>query len=387
MQSTTTETYRPFGWAHISPLRRERIEAGVKALSRIDSHVTFYDWRLVGEALVDLRESAREQAGANGYTGKAYNAAWARCVADNPDLVPLSKIDSSTRTHAMWLATHWDVVAEWHANLDDAHRRFVNHPATVRRRYVEDNPLPKPRRERDSTNTDDTDNSTDNTDNEEDLDADEPDESGANDADDAADGFIDLTEPRDVYDIEGAGRTDPDAPSTIEDWLVTFEDLWRRMPTEVRAEIAKRITLWEREAAELAEQSPADTTLIDTAINEVNEAVAKDKGAKVRNLARRKGATSLRTEPTPERMATVVEEALAKPIKEGEDIFAGLDVDISRQSVTVDQVRARKPKLSDTQAKIIAARLSHPDWTEEQIAEDTKRKLLTVVRTLRSNGF
>src|SRR3954464_10450490 len=119
MQSIDSKHNQPIGWAYVSPLRRERIEAGVAALSRIDKHQTFYDWHLIGEALVDLRSAAMDQAGANAPTGKAYNQAWARCVADNPGLVPLSKLDSATRTNAMWLAEHWTTVAEWHANLDD----------------------------------------------------------------------------------------------------------------------------------------------------------------------------------------------------------------------------------------------------------------------------
>lgn len=327
MQSLDSNAGRPVGWAHISPLRRERIEAGIKALARIDKHMQFYDWHLIGEALTDLCEAAKDQAGSNGYVGKGYNGAWARCVADNPKLAPLSKLDSATRTNAMWLAKNWDMVAPWHAELDDDVRRLVNHPATVRRRFTDDHPLPVkvPAEAAD----------------------DEPDE-----LDDDGGG------DEDVFAFAPEGE-EQEVPLSEDQLMDGFENYWRTIPLATRMRIAERIVHWFTEQTEMQAQPPTDgTEHVDEAEGEINRAVAKDKGRRVRALASRKAATSTSGVSQPERVAMTVAEAIANPVPR-DQIFAGLGDDIGPllpEALSEEQVnairseRARRRPLKDIAA-------------------------------------
>jgi hypothetical protein len=356
------------GWAYIPAQIRERISHGVTALTRIDKHTQFYDWRAVGEALIDLCESAKDQSGANGYIGKGYNAAWARIVADNPKLDKLSRLDSATRTNAMWLAKNWTAVAAWHADeLDDATRRLVNHPATVRRRYYQDYPLPPRRR----TGTSEGEEGEDPAEDEEgELEDESEDET--------------LDDTRDIYDLDGAAAT----VETEEEIMRRFEDFWRDIPLDTRIRIAERIAGWLAEYKELAAQPPsADVEIVDEALNETRHIVARDQGKRVRAMASRKVATSLAGTPQPERIAMVAAAAsAADPVPE-DQIFAGLGDDLGAgRVVTVAQVRARMPKLSAIAAEIVVTKLNHPDWTDGQIGHQVKRLTSVVRRVLNANN-
>jgi len=119
---------------------RERIERGVVAIRRINSHENFENWIQVGEACADMQTAAMRLAGANDRKGRGYNAAFKVIAHEVPDL---AKLDKTTRSHAVWLATHQTAVVAWHQSLPTNIRQQVNHPTAVWRRYNRETAIPK----------------------------------------------------------------------------------------------------------------------------------------------------------------------------------------------------------------------------------------------------
>jgi hypothetical protein len=71
-------------------------------------------------------------AGTNTNKGPRYNEAWKTLARHAPSLATLDKSD---RSHAVWLATEWEVVSRWLHTLAVNVRLQLNHPRTIHRRF------------------------------------------------------------------------------------------------------------------------------------------------------------------------------------------------------------------------------------------------------------
>ena len=312
-------TVQPYSWEIVSPICRERIETGERALERIDR--TIHDWQATGEALVEMQSEAMRQSGANSPVGKGYNAAWAVLAAHLPKLADL---DKATRSHAVWLAEHWYKVEPWYAELPPHVRRLINHPATVHRRYDRDHPSPKKMAKL-----------SDNT---------------------MGWAAVDLGDDdlqQRPLSLEGDETPPADASDeTRESWFAAFEALWQRGENEWRAEAASRlVTITEAD----------DVAPVGRVRKEVEAGQAVDPDQEVRELAKEIEAMRPSSEPTLERLAMVLNEALTKQVPE-DQIFAGLGDNISAKSLR------RLQDLFD---------LPLGTFTDEQIAEMRAQWLAT----------
>ena len=130
-----------FRYADIDSDLRDRIEKGVVAIRRINSHENFENWLAVGQACADMQTAAMRLAYANQPKGRAYNDAFKMIAEQVPDL---ANLDKTTRSHAIWIAdqSRRDAIVEWHARLPANIRLQVNHPTTVWRRYNRETAAP-----------------------------------------------------------------------------------------------------------------------------------------------------------------------------------------------------------------------------------------------------
>lgn len=358
-----------YSWGAVPALAKKHIADGENALARINEHVKLliHDWRAVGTALGDMQREAMRQAGIQRPVGRSYNAAWATLAADHPRL---AKLEKEIRHHAMWLADHWEAVEAWHAELGEEVQRMINHPATIHRRFDRDHPMPRKAAKEglgapDLGDDDETDND-------------------------------DETEKREVYGLGDGDRDDDDDRDDDEspqkeqqpDWLDSVEEAWapvasilRRAPLEVRREAALRIF----RDLELLDGDSETAELLD----EVDQVIDAHNARESRDAAKTVAAIRPNAEPTPERMAQVVDAALRNPPSDDEDIFAGLGDEVGSEQISPARVFARKPGLSVRASRVIAARMNDRDADDETLAQQVGPKITAkfVRRVLDENGF
>jgi hypothetical protein len=263
-----------YSWDAVNPVRRERIEAGERAMEKIDRHETFHDWHAIGLSITEMQSEAMRQSFANKPVGKGYNAAWTMLAQRAP---LLAKLDKATRSHAMWLAANWAVselgpgVEEWHAKLPDHVRRLINHPATVHRRYDRDYPPAK-----DEPN---------------------PDRLGLdNDSDDDED----EDEERGFALGEGKGKGEG---YTYGEWLDAIRRIWDEGETAWRDEF-----LDSEQALREAIPSP-EAAAFDAAEAEADAAVERERALEVNAAARDTDKVKLSGEPSAETIGVAIAQA------------------------------------------------------------------------------
>jgi len=122
----------PDFWNELASEVRERIELGEASVKRLarGEHVEW--WLNAGRALADMQVEAMRHAGTNANKGPRYNEAWKTLARHAPGLAALDKSD---RSHAVWLATEWEVVNPWLHTLAVNARLMLNHPRAIHRRY------------------------------------------------------------------------------------------------------------------------------------------------------------------------------------------------------------------------------------------------------------
>jgi hypothetical protein len=119
-------------WNELAPEVRERIELGEASVKRLKRGEHIEWWLNAGRALADLQAEAMRHAGTNVNKGPRYNEAWTTLARHAPELTGLDKSD---RSHAVWLATEWEVVNAWLHTLAVNERLALNHPRAIHRRY------------------------------------------------------------------------------------------------------------------------------------------------------------------------------------------------------------------------------------------------------------
>jgi hypothetical protein len=119
-------------WDTLAAERLERITRANAAVVWLRKHDGIARWRETGDGANELQTAAMEAAHTNRPVGKGYNAAWKELAAHVPDLRDLH---STTRTHAMWLATEWEAINAWLDTLTHEQRWRLNHPTAIRRRW------------------------------------------------------------------------------------------------------------------------------------------------------------------------------------------------------------------------------------------------------------
>jgi len=119
-------------WEMLTPTRREKLETGEAAMKWLHRGESIERWRDVGDAANELQAVAMDCARTNKPTGKGYNKAWAELAGHVPHIRDLN---STTRTHASWMATNWEAVSRWLHTLSAEERMKLNHPTAIRRRY------------------------------------------------------------------------------------------------------------------------------------------------------------------------------------------------------------------------------------------------------------
>lgn len=119
-------------WDSLSEESRHRLTEGDEALRWLQRHETIERWLTVGIAATELQQAAMKLAGTNDPKGRGYTEAW----SDLSQHVPhLRGLDKGERSHACWLAAHWDAVDAWLKVQASNVRYSLNHPRSVRRKY------------------------------------------------------------------------------------------------------------------------------------------------------------------------------------------------------------------------------------------------------------
>jgi hypothetical protein len=123
---------RPGAWEQLSQQDRDELQYADAQYDAFARGNTIEGWQRIGAAYNTLQARAMAAAGTNKPVGKRYNQDWAELLMHLPHL---EKCDSTTRTHAMWLANEWEAVFGWFQTLAVNERIKLGHPTAVRRRY------------------------------------------------------------------------------------------------------------------------------------------------------------------------------------------------------------------------------------------------------------
>lgn len=120
-------------WGRLSEEKRKTLQDGDAAMGwLLGQNPSIERWLVVGTAANEHKKAAMELAGTDRPIGSAYNKAW-RVLGER---VPnITNLDNGTRTHAMWMASNWEVVNRWRHTLATNERVKLNHPSAVKRRY------------------------------------------------------------------------------------------------------------------------------------------------------------------------------------------------------------------------------------------------------------
>jgi hypothetical protein len=124
-------------WEQLSTAAQNTVMEGALAYHALKhEHHDYNHWLKVGKAIVELRRAASEQAGVspNSLKHPAYRAAYKRLISSEK-AGELGELDSSTSTHAAWLANNLANVEAWRATLDSKTRISLNHPTAVWRKH------------------------------------------------------------------------------------------------------------------------------------------------------------------------------------------------------------------------------------------------------------
>jgi hypothetical protein len=100
---------------------------------RASEKITFGDWLVISEGLINLRHRAMRESGSN----SAYGLAYTRQYAKLRDLHPwASHFDPKTTAHCIWLAENVAAVTRWRDALHEDLRRLYITPRTVKDKYL-----------------------------------------------------------------------------------------------------------------------------------------------------------------------------------------------------------------------------------------------------------
>jgi hypothetical protein len=148
----STKRAMAFRYEDVDADSRARIEQGVVALARINTHhENIQNWMAVGAAYIEMQHAAMRLAHVNQPKGGGYNVAYKVIVAANPYLdvsknVPTKnrRLDSVTAAHATWMAQpkRRAAIEAWHAEFPENVRQRMNHPTTIKRNYEKAHPAP-----------------------------------------------------------------------------------------------------------------------------------------------------------------------------------------------------------------------------------------------------
>jgi hypothetical protein len=119
-------------WHELSVEQRSLLELGDESMRVLKRGETIERWLNVGLAVRELQRLAMEYARVNDPVGPAYRACWEGLSRHTPHL---QEMDKANRSHALWMANHWDEVKPWLDTLAVNVRLELNHPRAVRRRF------------------------------------------------------------------------------------------------------------------------------------------------------------------------------------------------------------------------------------------------------------
>src|SRR5258707_12370380 len=107
----------------------DAVIAGRDAWQRLcrRDRASWNDWLAVGHALLIGRAACMQIAKANKPVGSRYNAAMGNWLRENG----LDGITNQERYRALLCLENLEAIEVWHASLDDAQRRRLNHPGAI----------------------------------------------------------------------------------------------------------------------------------------------------------------------------------------------------------------------------------------------------------------
>jgi hypothetical protein len=127
----------PPNWDSLSTEAQNEIMAGAIAYHALRTeHHDYEHWVKVAKAVVQLRSAAAAAAGVdtNSLKHPAYRAAFKSLIRS--ELAgDLHLLDTTTMTHAAWLANNLANVEAWRKTLTDKERIALNHPTTIWRKH------------------------------------------------------------------------------------------------------------------------------------------------------------------------------------------------------------------------------------------------------------